>query len=48
MKIDNRGQVIQFAEKPRGADLKAMVNQYLILVILCANYPGLVLYLIEK
>lgn len=24
MKIDNRGQVIQFAEKPRGDDLKAM------------------------
>lgn len=24
MKIDNRGQVIQFAEKPRGSDLKAM------------------------
>ncbi|KAK2966008.1 hypothetical protein RJ640_016395 [Escallonia rubra] len=24
MKIDNRGQVIQFVEKPKGADLKAM------------------------
>jgi len=28
MKIDSRGQVIQFAEKPTGADLKAMVSIY--------------------
>lgn len=28
MKIDSRGQVIQFAEKPKGADLKAMVSIY--------------------
>ena len=26
MKIDNLGQVVQFAEKPRGADLEAMVS----------------------
>lgn len=26
MKIDNMGRVAQFAEKPKGADLKAMVG----------------------
>ncbi|KAK1352562.1 Glucose-1-phosphate adenylyltransferase [Heracleum sosnowskyi] len=30
MKVDNLGQVVQFAEKPRGADLEAMyVNQWM-------------------
>lgn len=30
MKINNRGQVIEFAEKPSGARLKSMVSHYII------------------
>lgn len=26
VKIDSRGRIVHFAEKPRGADLKAMVS----------------------
>lgn len=28
MKIDETGQIIQFAEKPKGSALKAMVNLF--------------------
>lgn len=27
VKIDSRGRIVDFAEKPRGADLKAMVRK---------------------
>lgn len=33
MKIDNKGRIIQFAEKPKGLDLKAMVGEFTSLLL---------------
>jgi glucose-1-phosphate adenylyltransferase len=33
MKIDDTGRIIQFAEKPKGPDLKAMVGKFTSLLL---------------
>lgn len=35
MKIDQSGRIVQFAEKPKGPDLEAMVMKMLILTTFC-------------
>jgi len=46
MKIDNTGRIVQFAEKPKGPDLKAMVvSPIIILFFMSSNI--LILYLIK-
>jgi len=32
MKIDNKGRILSFSEKPKGADLKAMVKMIFIVM----------------
>ena len=38
MKIDNKGKVISFSEKPKGADLKAMASFFLFFRFWCFFY----------
>lgn len=38
MKIDDTGRVVQFAEKPKGADLKAMVINFILHCCLMSIY----------
>lgn len=38
MKIDNKGRVLSFSEKPKGEDLKAMVIVNLIVLIQNSNF----------
>jgi ADP-glucose pyrophosphorylase len=33
MKIDNKGRILSFSEKPKGAELKAMVSLMFIIVL---------------
>ena len=38
MKIDNKGRILSFSEKPKGEDLKAMVNLVSIILVIQVSY----------
>lgn len=46
MKIDNTGRIVQFDEKPKGPDLKAMVVKFISLCCKHLLYPSLCLILV--
>ena len=46
MKIDNNGRIVQFAEKPKGPDLKAMVASPIIILFFMSS--GILILILIK